>query len=178
MDKAEIDRRISAVHSRANERRMAIETCRRLSKEVTKTLRKAMWNLDYDILPGRKISVAYRWDNNGNVLMHFAIRSDKDHFSRAEARRALLTHIEEGTHVLKFDVKKPSKTSRVRWTDRDVLSFPATAALAERMLTHSNEFPKRLVKDFIKFDRIVRLIYRADELYTDAAVKMVDFLER
>jgi len=112
-------------------------------------IRNAGMTLDYGLIPGRKISVAYRW-NTDKVDLYFAVRAEKDPFSRPHARRALAEHMKNDTHHVTFKLLKAGKGHELY----DEIRFSSTLRdiLVDRMESHPHEFPNYVIRRLQKFD--------------------------
>ncbi len=157
--KLEIEDRKQIGQALAVHRREEIAKLQTKAKDDAKKLKDMGLKLDYEIAPGRMVSLAYKWDfSSGEATVIFAIRSPKDEFSRRGAREALLKHIENGTHSFNF---------RSNSFNRSVLQKQFAKSIRKRVATHPQEFPNVMVKEFA----------RMEKLNTDFEKQMTSFKE-
>lgn len=128
---------IKAGQERARKRHEEVLLARQEAKKVSQTIQKRGYKLDYDLTHDKRIAMAYTWDfQTGKAEVFFTVRSEKDQFSRREARASLLDHMNEGSHCLAF---------RINNLERSFVKKVVEHKLVERTKTHPHEFPSKFV---------------------------------
>jgi hypothetical protein len=146
----EIASNIRKGHIAAEERRRKAQEAKALAKEDAEEIKRRGYKIEYNLDPGQDITIAYKWDfMSGQTEVYFAWRSSKDTFSRKAARRALLKHMDAGTHKLTFRVGNPHRSR---------ISAGTVTAILERVETHPQEFPSDLVSEIRSNDSTIRLM--------------------
>jgi hypothetical protein len=147
----------------------AIQADLRAEREADRIMKRAYasylvdngWKIHYR--REDNITTAMKWNRiTGEVKIHFTVRSPKDQFSRPDARRVLVEHIEEGTHEISFRYLpiSPGKSDDqmlnlmlerdARDMDKKALDFRMSMLIGERMLTNPREFPAKTVAQYKK----------------------------
>ncbi len=124
---------------RARLRRAAVVAKQIRSARNAERIRNLGYTINYRMAMEDRISAAYKVDEkNSCVTYYFAVRSLKDSFSRAGARKALIKHMDERTH--KIEVKVPS-------TSNILIQYAFKNAIFNRINTCPWEFPSSLIKE-------------------------------
>lgn len=134
----EIIDRIRSGREKAAERRQRVLARRMEAKEAAAKIREKGYQLDYEMLPGRGLSLAYKIDKDTNAVdLYFAVRSPKDAFSRNAARKAILEHMAADTHHVTFTAES---------LEREELFEQVSELIFERFVEKPEEFPNIIVE--------------------------------
>lgn len=99
MTPEEIDKRVEIGRRKAK----ALALGRQIIEEQKRNDAKSLKDMGFSTMFYRPVSFAVKYEKTtGEGAFYFTILSPKDQFSRPDARRVLLQHIEEGTHRLNF----------------------------------------------------------------------------
>jgi hypothetical protein len=138
----EIKESILAGQRRARKRKSKVTVEKVKSLRNAEALRNAGYRIDYDMLLDRIQSAAYKYDPETQmVTAYFTTRSQKDPFSKAGAREALVKHMNNDTHKLVFRAVQPK---------REWISLGFKRSIKKRLESHPHEFPSRVVKSYSK----------------------------
>lgn len=145
MTEKELQDRIAKAVDKAAEKIKARAMAKVWEKDTTKKIVEAGYSLRYY----DRVSFAYKDD-----IAFFTVRSTKDSFSRPAARKALLHHIEEGTH--RFNIAVPNAEGKNFPLEED-LTMALSIGLAKRAKTAPHEVPSKYRKELRKkLDGVLR----------------------